>query len=59
MELLFYFIIGILYALLGMFAIFLVIAGIYGAFKTIFWIFETLGIENPFVVIYDYLTGNK
>lgn len=59
MELLFYFISGILYALLAMFAIFFVIVGMYGAFKSVFWVFETLGIENPFVVIFDYLTREK
>lgn len=59
MELLFYFTSGILYSLLVMFAIFFVIMGMYGVFRVMFWIFETLGIENPFVVIYDYLTSNK
>ena len=59
MELLLYFVNGILYSFLAMFAIFFVIVGIYGVFRVMFWIFETLGIENPFVVIYDYLTSNK
>ena len=59
MELLFYIISGILYALFAMFAIFFVIVGIYGVFKVAFWIFETLGIDNPFVVVYEYLTRKK
>ena len=59
MELLFYFICGILYALLVLFAIFFVIAGIYGVIKIAFWIFETLDIENPFCVIYNYLMREK
>lgn len=50
---------GILYALFVMSAILFVIAGIYGIFKIVFWIFETLDIENPFCVIYEYLTGEK
>lgn len=59
MELLFYIISGILYALLTLFAIFFVVVGIYGMFKVAFWIFETLDIENPFVTVYNYLTKKK
>lgn len=59
MELLFYIISGILYTFFVLFAILFVIAGIYGMFKVVFWIFETLDIENPFITIYNYLTGKK
>lgn len=59
MELLFYIISGILYTLLVLFAIFFVIAGIYGMFKAVFWIFETLGVENPFITVFNYLTRKK
>lgn len=58
-EFLFCFISGILYALLVLLTIFFVIAGIYGMFKAVFWIFDTLEIENPFIAIYNYLTGKK
>lgn len=55
MEFLFYFICGILYAEIIIILFFLLCVFIYWLYKFAFWIFDVLGIENPIIVVYEYV----
>lgn len=55
MELLFYFICGILYAETIMISFILLCVFIYWIYNFIFWIFDVLGIENPIIVAYEFI----
>lgn len=55
MEFLFYFICGILYAEMIIISFFLLCLFIYWIYKFAFWIFDVLGIENPVLVIFDFI----
>ena len=55
MEFLFYFLCGILYAEMVLICIFLLCVFVYMIFNFTFWIFEKLEIENPIIVIYEFI----
>lgn len=55
MEFLFYFIFGILYAELIIISFILLWAFIYWIYRFLFWIFDVLGIENPIMVVYEFI----
>lgn len=55
MELLFYFICGILYAEIIMISFILLCVFIYWIYKFAFWVFGVLVIENPIIVAYEFI----
>lgn len=55
MEFLFYFLCGILYSELVIGTIVLVIGFLYCLFKFAFWVFNVFGIENPIMVVYEFI----
>lgn len=55
MEFLFYFISGILYAEMILIVVAIILGFMYLSIKFIFWMFDRLGIENPFLVIYEFI----
>lgn len=57
MEILMWFCIGALIGLAILFWMFVIFCTCYTIFKITFNLFEALGIENPFVIIWDMITG--
>ena len=55
MEILMWFCIGALIGLAILFWIFVVVLTFYTIFKIAFKLFDALGIENPFLVIYEWI----
>lgn len=55
MEILMWFCIGALIGLAILFGIFAVVLTCYAIFKIVFNLFDALGIENPLVVIYEWI----
>ncbi len=56
MELLFYVMCGILYCVVILLIIFTFILFNYFCVKLLFRVFDTLGVENPFIMIFNYLS---
>ena len=55
MEILMWFCIGALMGLAILFWMFVVVLTFYTIFQIAFKLFDTLGIENPFLVIYELI----
>lgn len=55
MAFLFYFICRILCAEIIVISFFLLCVFIYWFYKFVFWIFDVLGIENPIMVVYEFI----
>lgn len=55
MEFILYFLMGILYTWILIFTIAFYLWITYMLFKFTFWLFDRLGIENPAIVVYNWL----
>ncbi len=56
MDLLFYIISGILYCGIVLSEMFFLVLCLFFCIKLLFWVFDTLGVDNPFILIFRCLT---